>query len=170
MREVIPLNFFILTPFHLSPFFFCSLILHQFIFNSFNCIRRSNFSFSERIKDASQAELAAGRYYPTSRSVESDCDVTAISHVLVISHVVAVGNANSLVASQVISISIYRALSSRREYSLFLPKKALLHTEYITNYLARNVQPPDIRFKFGVNAVPDRRLSATLCHDDVMSV
>ena len=67
---------------------------------------------------------------------EGECDVAAVSHVLAMSHVVAVGSANSLWhcqqfgGSQVTSISIYRALSSRREYSLFLSKKALLHIHH----------------------------------------
>ena len=38
-------------------------------------------------------------------------------------------DANDGWQSQVTSISIYSPLSSRREYRLFLPKKALLHSD-----------------------------------------
>ena len=46
---------FIITSFHLSPFFFCSLILHQFIPNFLDCICKSNFPSSEYTRHISQA-------------------------------------------------------------------------------------------------------------------
>ena len=62
---------------------------------------------------------------------QGGCDVMTASHVLVMSHVtavgVAIGNANGGWQSQVIWISIYSPIFPVGNTDCFYPKKALLH-------------------------------------------